>query len=115
VSRVYSTQLGRASGLGGGGSTPLFGPAVGYTWVLRHIVARYNGVFFGPLQGFELTLGDGTPIWAIFGAPIVRSVTYNWSGRLVLNGGSDTLTFESPDLAAPGWSLFVAGYELLNP
>lgn len=114
MSRVYSGLLFDAGPLGGGTDDVLDGPVAGFVWVVRHIVAEYDGGHLGALSGFRMTVDGTAPLWFLGPLNIQQNRTYNWSGRYAINPGT-SLQFFSPDPLSNGWLVSLHGYVLTLP
>lgn len=111
MSKVYSDQLFRATGLGGG-TTPLGGPAAGSVWVVRNMSALYNGDPSTPLDGFTITHSAGPTLWSVGPLAVCGFFAYQWAGRQVISP-EESASFNSDD--GSEWELFVSGYLLTLP
>lgn len=111
MAKVYSTQLFRASGLGGG-STSIGGPAAGAVWVMRNMSALYNGDPSSPLDGFTVQHASGETLWSVGPLAVCGFFAYQWAGRQVISP-EETCSFNSDD--GSEWELFVSGYLLELP
>lgn len=109
MTRVYSALLGWGDGITDG---PIGIVPAGELWVVRHITALCFAVSSEPLEGFDITWGDGYPIWSTPDLGLCSKVTYDWAGRHAFPAGT-TITLMSRD--GNGWNVTMSGYSLTTP
>jgi hypothetical protein len=109
---AYSTLIVTLGPLGAGELVEVGGPAVGFLWVIRDIVAVSPAYGLdgdsGPLDGLTVFDSDGIPIASWLRPWLQNTWPYHWQGRQVVPYGM-VIYVQSQD---NGWSCRISGYTL---